>query len=168
MQMICAGAALTAAAAASGEPARIHPAALASPSTLAFAYLIIFGSLAAYSAYQWLIRHATSQLAGTYAFVNPLVALLLGWWLLGEHVAATTLLATAIIVTGIALIILRPARPPSDPHDPADSQPPDAAPRLGDQADTLRQPTKDHELQATTQSGRPECLLSRVPNGGEL
>ena len=109
MQLICAGAALCAAGAASGELGRVQPGALASESALALAYLIVFGSLLAYSSYEWLVRHAPSQLTGTYAFVNPVVAVLLGWWLLGEHVSGRTLLAAAVIVAGVALMVL-PAR----------------------------------------------------------
>jgi drug/metabolite transporter (DMT)-like permease len=109
MQLICAGAALCAAGAASGELARIHVSSLASTSALALGYLIVFGSLLAYSSYEWLIRHAPSQLVGTYAFINPVVAVLLGWWLLGEHISSRTVLAAVIIVTGVALMVI-PAR----------------------------------------------------------
>jgi len=113
MQLICAGMALCAAGAAGGELGRIQAGALASESALALAYLIVFGSLVAYSSYEWLVRHASSVLTGTYAFVNPVVAVLLGWWLLGEHVSGRTLLAAAVIVAGVALMVL-PARQPRD------------------------------------------------------
>jgi drug/metabolite transporter (DMT)-like permease len=106
MQLICAGAALCAAGALSGEPARVHPGSLTSASMLALGYLILFGSLAAYCSYEWLIRHASGRLAGTYAFVNPVVAVLLGWWLLAERVSGRMFLAVAVIVTGVALIVL--------------------------------------------------------------
>lgn len=109
MQLICAGTALCMTGAASGELARIHASSLASASTLALGYLIIFGSLLAYSCYEWLIRHAPSPLVGTYAFVNPVVAVLLGWWLLAEPISARTLLAAAVIVAGVALLVI-PAR----------------------------------------------------------
>jgi drug/metabolite transporter (DMT)-like permease len=106
MQLICAGTALCAAGAAGGEFARIPGSALTSVSMLALGYVIIFGSLLAYSCYEWLIRHAPSSLVGTYAFVNPVVAVLLGWWLLGEPVSARTLLAAAVIVAGVALLVM--------------------------------------------------------------
>jgi EamA-like transporter family len=61
-----------------------------------------------YSTYVWLLHHASSQLAGTYAFVSPLVAVILGWWLLGEQVSSHTLLAAAAISVGVALIMLHP------------------------------------------------------------
>jgi drug/metabolite transporter (DMT)-like permease len=114
MQLICAGAALCAAGAAGGELGRVQPGALASESALALAYLIVFGSLVAYSSYEWLVRHAPSQLTGTYAFVNPVVAVLLGWWLLGEHVGGRTRLAAAVIVAGVALMVMPARRPPAE------------------------------------------------------
>jgi drug/metabolite transporter (DMT)-like permease len=114
MQLICAGVALCAAGAAGGEPARVHASSLASESALALGYLIIFGSLVAYSSYEWLIRHAPSRLVGTYAFVNPVVAVLLGWWLLAEHITSRTILAATVIVTGVALLVL-----PAPQHRPA-------------------------------------------------
>lgn len=111
MQLICAGAALCIAGAASGDLTRIDAKTLTSTGALALTYLIIFGSLLAYSCYEWLVRHVPSQLAGTYAFINPVVALLLGWWLLGEHIGGQTLLAAAVIVTGVALMVMN-GRPP--------------------------------------------------------
>jgi drug/metabolite transporter (DMT)-like permease len=110
MQLICAGAALCVAGAASGEFARIPATSLVSASTLALGYLIVFGSLVAYSSYDWLIRHAPAQLTGTYAFINPVIAVLLGWWLLAERISSRTLLAAVVIVIAVALIIL-PGRP---------------------------------------------------------
>lgn len=108
MEMICAGVALGLIGAAGGEPARISPASLVSASGLALGYLIIFGSILGYSTYEWLLHHASSQLAGTYAFVCPLVAVMLGWWLLSEQISGRTLLAAVAIAVGVALIMLRP------------------------------------------------------------
>jgi drug/metabolite transporter (DMT)-like permease len=108
MEMICAGVALGLIGAGGGELGRISPASLVSTSGLALGYLIIFGSLLGYSTYEWLLHHASSQLAGTYAFVCPLVAVMLGWWLLSEQVSGRTLLAAAAIAVGVALIMLRP------------------------------------------------------------
>jgi EamA-like transporter family len=97
--------------AAGGELGRISAASFVSASGLALGYLIIFGSLLGYSTYEWLLHHASSQLAGTYAFVSPLVAVILGWWLLGEQVSGHTLLAAAAISAGVALIMLHPRKP---------------------------------------------------------
>jgi len=111
MEMICAGVALCLAGAASGELGRISAAALLSTSGLALGYLIIFGSLLGYSTYEWLLHHASSQLAGTYAFICPLVAVTLGWWLLDEQISRHTLLAACAIAIGVALIMLPPRKP---------------------------------------------------------
>ena len=111
MEMICAGVALCLIGAAGGELGRIRAASLLSTSGLALGYLIIFGSLLGYSTYEWLLHHASSQLAGTFAFVCPLVAVVLGWWLLGEQISGHTLLAAAAIAVGVALIMLHPRTP---------------------------------------------------------
>jgi drug/metabolite transporter (DMT)-like permease len=108
MEMICAGVTLGVIGAAGGELGRIRAASLLSTSGLALGYLIIVGSVLGYSTYEWLLHHASSQLAGTYAFVCPLVAVILGWWLLGEQISWHTLLAAAAIAVGVAFIMLHP------------------------------------------------------------
>jgi len=119
-EMICAGLTLCVAGAASGELGRINAASLFSASGLALGYLIAFGSLVGYSTYEWLLHHASSQLAGTYAFVSPLVAVVLGWWLLGEQISGLTLLAAGAISIGVALIMLHPQKTPEGPEEPGD------------------------------------------------
>jgi drug/metabolite transporter (DMT)-like permease len=120
MEMICAGVALCLIGAAGGELGRISAASLISDSGLALGYLIVLGSLLGYSTYEWLLHHASSQLAGTYAFVSPLVAVILGWWLLGEQVSGHTLLAAAAIAVGVALIMLHPRKPEPGRPETAD------------------------------------------------
>jgi drug/metabolite transporter (DMT)-like permease len=165
MQLICAGAALTVAGAATGELGRIHASALASASSLALGYLIIFGSLIAYTSYEWLIRHAPSQLVGTYAFINPVVAVLLGWLLLGEPVSARTLLAAAVIVAGVALIVLR--RPPAEPsgEDPhRNDDPHREAPARGPEAPPLGQEAPPRGLdRAVLRQAAPDTVTGRPP-----
>jgi drug/metabolite transporter (DMT)-like permease len=119
--MICAGVVLGLIGAAGGEPGRISPASLVSASGLALGYLIIFGSLLGYSTYEWLLRHTSSQLAGTYAFVCPLVAVLLGWALLSEQISWRTLLAAAAIAVGVARVRLHPREHNKDRTPAADS-----------------------------------------------
>jgi drug/metabolite transporter (DMT)-like permease len=68
----------------------------------AWAYLIVFGSCIGYLCFNWLITHEPPQLAGTYAFVNPVVAVLLGWAFLGEGLGPKTLVATGMIVAAVA------------------------------------------------------------------
>jgi drug/metabolite transporter (DMT)-like permease len=108
-EMLSAGLILAVLATFSGELGRIH---VTVRSTLALGYLIVFGSLIAYTAYTWLLDNVAPRIAGTYAFVNPVVAVLLGWWLLGEQLDARILAGTAVIAVAVALIVLAPvARP---------------------------------------------------------
>jgi drug/metabolite transporter (DMT)-like permease len=108
MQMLAGGGLLVLVGAASGELADIHSPSLASVG--AIAYLVVIGSLLAFSAYTWLLRNARTSLVGTYAFVNPVVAVLLGSLFLGEPLAARTLVAGALIVVAVALIVAAPRR----------------------------------------------------------
>jgi drug/metabolite transporter (DMT)-like permease len=71
-------------------------------------YLIVFGSIVAFSAYIWLLRVSTPARVSTYAYVNPVVAVLLGWSLAGEELTVRVAVAAAIIVSGVALITLAP------------------------------------------------------------
>src|SRR5213592_1783599 len=107
MQMLTGGVACLAAGFLRGEAADVHLAAVPARSWVAFAYLVVAGSLLAYTAYAWLLQTAPLSLVTTYAFVNPLVAILLGSVFLSEPFTARTLLATALIVMGVALIIRR-------------------------------------------------------------
>ena len=80
MQMLCAAALLAVAGAAMGEVGHVHPAAISAGSAAAFGFLVVFGSIVAFTAYGWLLRSgAPSVLVSTYAYVNPAVAVLLGW-----------------------------------------------------------------------------------------
>ena len=106
VEMLCAGAFLAVLGGIGGEFGRVDLSSEAMRSVLAVAYLIVFGSLIAYTAYEWLLQHAPPRITGTYAFVNPIVAVLLGWWLLDEQVGTRTLLASAIIAVAVALIVL--------------------------------------------------------------
>ena len=107
MQMLTGGALLLVAGALAGEPWRVDPATFSTRSLLALAYLIVFGSLLGYSAYVWLLRAATPALASTYAYVNPVVAVFLGWLLAGERITGRVVLASAVIIGAVALITRR-------------------------------------------------------------
>lgn len=89
---------------ATGEPQRLELAQISGSSWLAFSYLLVFGSLIGFTAYSWLLRNVSPTLASTYAYVNPVVAVFLGWALAGESVTGMTVVATAVIVAGVALI----------------------------------------------------------------
>ena len=105
MQMLCGGALFLVAGAAAGELGRVHLSAISTTSLLALAYLTVFGSLVAFSAYVYLLRSAPLTLVSTYAYVNPVVAVALGAVVLGEHVTLRTLIAGGVIVGAIALIV---------------------------------------------------------------
>jgi drug/metabolite transporter (DMT)-like permease len=105
MEMLSGGIATLTVAAATGETSKVDLATVSTQAWLALGYLIIFGSLAGYTAYVWLLKTAPLSLVMTYAFVNPLVAVLLGAALLHEQLAARTLLASALIVLSVAVII---------------------------------------------------------------
>ena len=99
------GALLLVASLLRGELAAFDPALVSGRSLLALFYLISFGSLVAFTAYLWILRVATPARAATYAYVNPVVAVLLGWAFAGESLTARMAIAAAIIVGSVALII---------------------------------------------------------------
>jgi len=80
-------------------------AAFSLASWIGLAYLVVFGSLAGFAAYAWLLRVARTSLVSTYAYVNPVIAVLLGWAILSEAVTTRTLIAGAVIVAAVALIV---------------------------------------------------------------
>jgi drug/metabolite transporter (DMT)-like permease len=103
-KMLAGGAALVLLSAATGEPARFDVAAVSPRSAVALAYLIVFGAIVGFTAYLWLLQNTSLAKASTYAYVNPIVAVFLGWLMLDEPLNARILLAAAIIVTGVFLI----------------------------------------------------------------
>jgi drug/metabolite transporter (DMT)-like permease len=105
MEMLCGGALLVVLALLKGEPAQVHLQAISLRSDLALAYLIVFGSLVAFSAYVWLLRNVPPARVSTYAYVNPVVAVFLGWWLASEPITGQTLVAAAVIVGAVALVM---------------------------------------------------------------
>jgi drug/metabolite transporter (DMT)-like permease len=112
MEMIAGGALLAIAGLVAGEVGRFHPGAVSGESLWALAYLVVFGSWIGFASYTWLLRVAPTSLVATYAYVNPVIAVLLGWAFLNEALEARTLAAAAIIVAGVALIISARRMPP--------------------------------------------------------
>ena len=110
-QMLLGGAMQLLAGTLAGEWALLHPAAVTARSLWALLYLTLCGSLVGFSAYVWLLGVCSPSLVGTYAFVNPAVAVGLGWWLLGEPVSPAMGLGMGIILTAVALIVLWPGKP---------------------------------------------------------
>ncbi len=103
--LLCGGAMLAALGLATGELGRFDPAAVSTRSVLATVYLFIFGSIVGFSAYLWLLRVASASRVSTYAYVNPIVAVFLGWALAGEPLTPRVALAATVIVGAVALII---------------------------------------------------------------
>jgi drug/metabolite transporter (DMT)-like permease len=106
-QMFAAGIVLLAVSAGRGELAHVDPATFSIRSVIAFGYLVVFGSLIAYSAYTWLLQNASVTLVSTYAFVNPVVAVVLGALILAEPITPPILVGAAIIVVAVAFIVVR-------------------------------------------------------------
>jgi drug/metabolite transporter (DMT)-like permease len=104
MQMLAGGVLLAFLAAVTGDWLRFDFAAVSPRSWLAFAYLVVAGSILGFTAYAYLLRNATPAVATTYAYVNPIVAVFLGWALAGEPVGVRTIVAAAVIVTGVAVV----------------------------------------------------------------
>jgi drug/metabolite transporter (DMT)-like permease len=103
-QMVAGGMCLLFVAVLLGEPAKLDLAHASNRSVLGFLYLVTFGSLVGFTAYVYLLSHTTAAKASTYAYVNPVVAVLLGWALANEEVTTRTLVAAAVILVGVAII----------------------------------------------------------------
>ncbi len=104
IQMLCGSGWLFLVSLATGELGRFDPSLVSSRSLLAWGYLIVFGSLIGFSTFTWLMRHSTPAKVSTYAYVNPVVAVFLGWAVLNESVSPRIFVAAAIIIAGVALI----------------------------------------------------------------
>ncbi len=110
MQSLSGGIALWVAGIASGEIRSLHLAAISVRSWLALGYLIVFGSMVGFTAYIYILKKSTATRVATYAFVNPVVALFLGWLLIGESITLRTIIAAAVILTAVLLVITAPHR----------------------------------------------------------
>jgi drug/metabolite transporter (DMT)-like permease len=106
MNMLAGGAVLLVAGTVTGEWAAFHPAAVTLRSALALAFLVVFGAIVGFTAYLWLLRNANLATVSTYAYVNPVVAVFLGWALAGEAITPRIVAAAAVIVGSVVLITL--------------------------------------------------------------
>lgn len=106
MQMLTGGGLLAIAGLATGETRQLHLAHVTTSSLLGLAYLTVFGSLVAFSAYSWLLDKATPARLSTYAYVNPMIAVLLGWLVAGEPLGVRALGSMVLIVVAVILLTL--------------------------------------------------------------
>ena len=112
MQMLAASVFLGVAGLVTGEANDVHASSFGTKPLIAFTYLVLIGSLIAFSAYAWLLKNVRISVVATYAFVNPVVAVALGTVFLNEKIGWPTIVAGAAIVTAVILIVTaRPARP---------------------------------------------------------
>ncbi len=104
-QMLCGGALLILAGVVAGELQRFHPRAISLLSLGAFIYLVLIGAIIGFTAYIWLLRHCDPAKVATYAYVNPIVAVLLGAAFAGETLSTRAAVAAALIIGSVALVI---------------------------------------------------------------
>lgn len=133
MQMLTGGALLAIAGAAMGEFGTLDVDRFSTESLLALAYLVVAGSLLAFSVYAWLLQNVATSTVATYAYVNPVVAVVLGWLVLAEPITLRTIVAAAIIIGSVAAMVSgRPhASDPSEEAGPAHPAVEPAAPGAG-------------------------------------
>ena len=109
-QMLAGGILLTVVSGALGEFHNFHPETVSRKAWLALLYLTIAGSIVGYTAYVWLLHHESPTKVGTYAYVNPVVAVLVGHFLGGETTGPRTILGALLILSGVVVITTTPAR----------------------------------------------------------
>ncbi len=124
MEMLCGGTLLILLGCAHGELGTVDLAAVSTRSWLALGYLAVMGSLVGFSMYIFLLRETTPAVATTYAYVNPVVAVLLGWALAGESITGRTIAAMAVIIGAVVLITLPngPRRGPASAVESLDAE----------------------------------------------
>jgi len=126
LQMLFGGIVLFVIALARGEVASFDAAAVDTGSWLALLYLMLMGSLASWTVYAWLLQNAPLPLIGTYAYVNPIIAVILGAIVLSEPISPRTIVAGAVIIVGVALVVTARGRM-AQPAPRAASQPTERA-----------------------------------------
>jgi drug/metabolite transporter (DMT)-like permease len=128
LELLAAGVLLCLAGLVTGETAELALDQISGASLAAFAYLVVAGSLVAYTAYVWLLANAPVSQATTHTHVNPVVAVLLGWLVLHEQVTLTTLAGAALVIGSVAAVVRHESGPPSAGPAPDDRVPPQEVP----------------------------------------
>ena len=111
--MLAGGVLLALTSAALGEFHNFHPSNVSRTAWLSLLYLIVAGSIIAFTAYVWLIHHESPTKVGTYAYVNPVVAVLLGYFLGGESLGRRTILGTLLVLISVVVITTTPKKKPA-------------------------------------------------------
>ena len=104
LQMLTASVLILGTGLVTGEAGRLHLSSVSTASWWAFSYLVIIGSVIVFPIYVWLLKHSKPSLVATYAYVNPVVAVILGWAILGEPLTARIAIAGAVIVAAVAIV----------------------------------------------------------------
>ncbi len=112
LQMLIAGVAMLLIALGLGETTSMDWSAVSAKSLWSLAYLIVFGAIIAYTCYGWLFRNASATAVSTYAYVNPVVAVILGYFLANEEISQMTIIGAALILFGVLLVSGRKKRTP--------------------------------------------------------
>jgi drug/metabolite transporter (DMT)-like permease len=115
--LLCGAALLLTVSAATGEIAHAHLSAISVRSALGLVYLILFGSVVAFSAYTWLLERCPATLVATHTYVNPIIAVLLGWLFAGELLNPRILGATGLILAAVVLLKTDTAKQSADQRD---------------------------------------------------
>jgi drug/metabolite transporter (DMT)-like permease len=103
--LLAGGVLLTLLSIVTGEAAQLHLSQVSARSLGGLLYLVLMGTVVTFTAYMWLLDHVEPTRVATYAFVNPAVAVLLGWALAGEHVSGVTIVATVVIIVAVAVAV---------------------------------------------------------------
>jgi drug/metabolite transporter (DMT)-like permease len=153
-QMLLGGLALAAAGFIGGEGSGLDPSTFSAASVTGLAYLVVFGSLVGFTAYTWLLHNAPITKVSTYAYVNPVVAIFLGWLMLGETLTPAVLGAATVILAAVALIVHRESRAAAHARE--------AGP--GEGAGVVAENADQQGKIATQSSMRPPSDLEAVPS----
>lgn len=121
VQMLAGGVLLAVVSAALGEFGRFHPASVSREAWWALLYLIVFGSIIGFTAYVWLLHHQSPTKVGTYAYVNPVVAVVIGYFLAGEPLTLRTILGTLFVLVSVVVITTTGAKKPAALQKPSEA-----------------------------------------------
>ena len=113
MQMLSGSVSLLMVGLIRGELRTVDPSAVSANSLFGLLYLIVFGSLVAFTAYSWLLKNARPSMVATYAYVNPVIAVILGWLIAGESMTGQMLFGAGVVVGSVVLITSQNAEQPA-------------------------------------------------------